>query len=173
MRIVALACLILVATPCFAAQTKAPAKGGIPGVVAGGVEPELVSENFLNTEGPLGAADGTLYFSDTDASRTYHLDADGKITIFGVGTNRGNGIEFDRQGAMLWAEGDSGRILKQDMQKGGYTNLTQGTRLFQPNDLIVDAKGGVYFTDPGPRPVVPGLKVTSTVPSEFNRTNPL
>src|SRR5262249_51146094 len=25
-----------------------------------------------------------------------------------------------------------------------------------PNDLLVDAKGGIYFTDPGPRPVVPG-----------------
>jgi gluconolactonase len=28
--------------------------------------------------------------------------------------------------------------------------------LLAPNDLIVDAKGGIYFTDPGPRPVVPG-----------------
>mgnify|MGYP000629657868 CR=1 FL=1 len=25
-----------------------------------------------------------------------------------------------------------------------------------PNDLLVDSKGGIYFTDPGPRPVVPG-----------------
>ncbi|OLE70096.1 MAG: hypothetical protein AUI36_04165 [Cyanobacteria bacterium 13_1_40CM_2_61_4] len=31
-------------------------------------------------------------------------------------------------------------------------------RLMAPNDLIVDAKGGIYFTDPGPRPVVPGRK---------------
>jgi gluconolactonase len=28
--------------------------------------------------------------------------------------------------------------------------------LLAPNDLIVDSKGGIYFTDPGPRPVVPG-----------------
>jgi len=27
-----------------------------------------------------------------------------------------------------------------------------------PNDLIVDANGGIYFTDPGPPPVVPGRK---------------
>ena len=31
-----------------------------------------------------------------------------------------------------------------------------GTPLLAPNDLIVDSKGGIYFTDPGPRPVVPG-----------------
>ena len=28
--------------------------------------------------------------------------------------------------------------------------------MLAPNDLIIDAKGGIYFTDPGPRPVVPG-----------------
>ncbi len=27
-----------------------------------------------------------------------------------------------------------------------------------PNHLIGDSKGGVYFTDPGPRPLVPGRK---------------
>jgi gluconolactonase len=27
-----------------------------------------------------------------------------------------------------------------------------------PNDLVVDPKGGIYFTDPGPRPVVAGRK---------------
>ncbi len=31
-----------------------------------------------------------------------------------------------------------------------------GVPLLAPNDLIVDARGGIYFTDPGPRPVVAG-----------------
>ena len=32
-----------------------------------------------------------------------------------------------------------------------------GTAPFlSPNDLIMDSKGGIYITDPGPRPVVPG-----------------
>jgi gluconolactonase len=137
----------------------APAAGGIRGVVAPGVEPQLVSEAFLNTEGPLGVPDGTFYVSDTNASKTYHIGLDGKIEVFRERTNRGNGIAINREGELLWAEGDGPRILKQDSKTGGYRNLTAGTRLFQPNDLIVDAKGGVYFTDPGPRPVVPGLKV--------------
>jgi len=36
------------------------------------------------------------------------------------------------------------------------TEGIEGKPLLAPNDLIIDAKGGIYFTDPGPRPVVPG-----------------
>ena len=151
----ATALLAVAVAPVLAAQ----GAGGIRGVVAAGVEPQLVGEQFDNTEGPLGVPDGSLYVSDTNASKTYHIGVDGKMTVFRENTNRGNGIAINREGELLWAEGDGPRILKQDLKTGGYKNLTAGTRLFQPNDLIVDAKGGVYFTDPGPRPVVPGLKV--------------
>jgi len=120
---------------------------GIPGVVAPGVAPELVSEIFQNTEGPLGAADGSLYFSDTVASRTYHLDLKGAISVAREATNRGNGIGLARNGDMLWVEGDGPRLSKLDKARG-YVNLLPGFRLFQPNDLIVDNRGGIYFTDP-------------------------
>jgi len=45
---------------------------------------------------------------------------------------------------------------------GAVTTLTEGgdgRPLLAPNDLIVDSKGGIYFTDPGPRPLVAGRKV--------------
>jgi gluconolactonase len=141
----------LLAMPAAAAEDTA----GIPGVVAPGVEPQLVGAMFDNTEGPLGAADGSLYFSDTNASRTYHLANDGKITIFREGTDRGNGIAYTRDGDMLWAH-ETGIL---EIGKNRRINRTQGFRVFQPNDLIADDKGGIYFTDPGPRPVVKGLKV--------------
>jgi gluconolactonase len=131
----------------------------IPGVVAADAKVELVGEYFKNTEGPLGDADGNLYFSDTEANRTYLLDRQSHVTMQRESTNRGNGIAFTRNGDMLWAEGDGPRISTLNKINGGYRNLMPGTRLFQPNDLIADDKGGIYFTDPGPRPVVPGLKV--------------
>ena len=53
----------------IAAQT-----GGIPGVIAPGVESELVQEGFTFTEGPVGTADGGLYFSDIRVNRVFHLD---------------------------------------------------------------------------------------------------
>jgi len=129
----------------------------IPGVVAAGVTPELVSEAFVNTEGPLGAPDGGLYFSDTDANRTYRIDSAGKITVYRENTDRGNGIAMYRDGTMVWAE--ERRLSWKNQANGGYMSITPGFRAFQPNDLIMTAKGGIYFTDPGPRPVVPGLKV--------------
>jgi gluconolactonase len=144
---------------CALASSQASAQSAtaIPGVVAAGVTPELVSEAFLNIEGPLGAPDGGLYFSDTDASLTYHLDPAGKIMVYRQNTDRGNGIAMYRDGTMVWAE--ERRLASKDQTRGGYKSLTPGFRAFQPNDLIMTMKGGLYFTDPGPRPVVPGLKV--------------
>ncbi len=143
------ACLMLASSDAFAA--------GIPGVVAPDTTVELVSEVFMNTEGPLGTADGGLYFSDTVAHRTYYLDQQGYITIERERTERSNGIAFTPEGDLVFAEGSGPHISKKTNR--GYISLTPGFRLFQPNDLIVDARGGIYFTDPGPRPVVPGLKV--------------
>jgi hypothetical protein len=40
----------------------AQSPAGIPGVLAPGVVPELVQEGFTFTEGPVGTADGGLYF---------------------------------------------------------------------------------------------------------------
>ena len=144
------ACLLL-------AAPEALAGAGIPGVIAPNVVAELVSEVFVNTGGPLGTPDGGLYFSDTVADRTYYLDQQGFITVERERTERSSGIAFTPEGDLVFAEGGMPRISKKTNR--GYINLTPGFRLFQPNDLIVDAKGGIYFTDPGPRPVVPGLKV--------------
>jgi gluconolactonase len=141
----------------FAASAVAQDEAGIPGVIAPGAKVELVSDVFDNTEGPLGAPDGGLYFSDTNASRTYRLDPAGKIWVYRENTDRGNGIAMYRDGTMVWAE--ERRLSWKNQFGGGYMSITPGFRLFQPNDLIMDRKGGIYFTDPGPRPVVPNLKV--------------
>ena len=138
---------------------RAQPSSAIPGVVAANAKVELVAEYFKNTEGPLGDADGNLYFSDTDANRTYILDRQGHVTIHRELTNRSNGIAFTRKGELVWAEGDGPRISTVNNVNGGFRNLMPGFRLFRPNDLIIDDRGGIYFTDPGPRPVVPGLKV--------------
>jgi len=131
---------------------------GIPGVVAPGVEAELVQEGFVFTEGPVGDADGSLYFSDIRPNRTYHLDASGKITLVREQTNGANGLALTKDGELLAAEGDGKRISKRS-RDGAITTITEGIAgkpFLSPNDLILDAKGGMYITDPGPRPVVPG-----------------
>jgi gluconolactonase len=149
----ALAAIALIALPAAAR-----AQGGIPGVLAPGVAAELVQEGFTFTEGPVGAADGGLYFSDIRVSKTFHLDATGKISLFRENTNGANGIALTKEGELLFAEGEAKRISKRG-RDGAITTVIDnhaGKPMLAPNDLIVDARGGIYITDPGPRPVVPG-----------------
>jgi gluconolactonase len=142
----------------LASSAMAQTPAGIAGIIAPGVAPELVQEGFTFTEGPVGTADGGLYFSDIRANRTYYLDPAGKIGVVREQTNGANGLALTRDGELVFAEGDAKRISKRG-RDGAVTTLTEGPEgkpLLAPNDLILDAKGGIYFTDPGPRPVVPG-----------------
>jgi gluconolactonase len=152
--------LVVVALVGMASKpTLAQAADGIPGVLAPGTVPELVQEGFVFTEGPVGTADGGLYFSDIRASKVYYLDgASGKISVVRENANGANGLALTREGELLFAEGDGKRVTKRN-QDGSITTMTEGPTgvpLLAPNDLLVDSKGGIYFTDPGPRPVVPG-----------------
>src|SRR5262245_2083106 len=55
----------------FTSPASAQTSQGIPGVLAPGVAPELVQGGFTAIEGPVAAADGTVYFSDRNPDRTY------------------------------------------------------------------------------------------------------
>ena len=94
MRTITIAVLAALAIPVVAQSP-----GGIPGVLAPGVTPELVQEGFVFTEGPVGTKDGGLLFSDIrTANRTYRLDTAGKITVFREQTSGANGLALDRNG---------------------------------------------------------------------------
>jgi gluconolactonase len=155
MRFSNLAVLSLFTTLAACAQ-------GIPGVLAAGAETKLVQEGFTFLEGPVGTADGGLYFSDImGANKTMRLDPSGKISVVRENTNATNGLAIVKNGDLYGVEGDGKRISKRSPD-GKITTVTEGITgkgLQAPNDLIFDAKGGIYFTDPGPRPVPPGRKM--------------
>ena len=142
----------------LAGAAYAQSPSGIAGVVAPGVAPELVQEGFVFTEGPVGTPDGGLYFSDIRPNRIYHLDPGGKISLVREQTNGANGLALTREGDLLAAEGEGKRISRRS-RDGVVTTVTEGIAgkpFLSPNDVLVDANGGIYITDPGPRPVVPG-----------------
>src|SRR6476619_7134883 len=154
--VMALGAAAAVALLARAAHAQSP--GGIAGVVAPGVVPELVQEGFVFTEGPVGTPDGGLYFSDIRPNLIYRLATNGEISIVREQTKGANGLAVTRERDLLSAEGDGKRISKRS-RDGTVTTVTEGSEgkpFLAPNDLILDAKGGIYFTDPGPRPVVPG-----------------
>jgi gluconolactonase len=131
---------------------------GIPGVIAAGTMPELVQETFVFTEGPVAAPDGGLYFTDVRAEKIYRLDAAGKISVLVERSGGANGLSVNRDGEVFWVEGTGKRVVKWS-RDGAMTALAASTDarpFLAPNDLMLDTKGGIYFTDPGPRPVVAG-----------------
>lgn len=129
---------------------------GISGVVAPGVQPELVQEGFIFTEGPVGTPDGGLFFSDIRASRVYRMDPAGKITIVRPSTLGANGLALN-SGELYAAEG-AGKLISRGNQSGRVATVLEsigGEPLAAPNDILFDARGGFYFTDPGTAPLLP------------------
>src|SRR5260370_36853244 len=81
----ALGVAVIIAALALPVVAQTPA--GIPGVLAPGVAPELVQEGYVFTEGPVGTADGGLYFSDIRVSKTYFLHPVAKISVARESTN--------------------------------------------------------------------------------------
>jgi hypothetical protein len=79
----------------------------------------------------------------------YRLDRQGKLSIHrkNAGTN---GLLFDPEGRLLACEPKLRRVTRTDAD-GKLTVLTEsydGKRYNQPNDLTMDSKGRIYFSDP-------------------------
>jgi gluconolactonase len=72
------------------------------------------------------------------------------VTLFRERSGRANGLFVDRAGNVIACEGITRQITSTDPQ-GHVTVLAdrfEGKRFNRPNDLWVDPKGGIYFTDP-------------------------
>ncbi len=136
----------------LAAAAAAQPQPAIPGVIAAGTQPALVREGFTFTEGPVGASDGGIYFTDVRALKLYRLDAAGKLTTVRDASTGANGLTFDKTGELYAAEGVPGKRVSRANQTGHPVTVVDKAKsqpLGAPNDLIMDAKGGIYFTDPG------------------------
>src|SRR3990172_3337412 len=133
-----------------ATDTVAP---DIPGVVAGGTRVQVIKEGFQGTEGPIALPDGTLIFTETQVSRLTRIDQDGNTSTFLENTNGSNGLAFDAKGRLISVQTTPGQTrIGVIYPKGSEAVLAdnyEGKPFGRPNDLVVDKKGGVYFTDPG------------------------
>jgi gluconolactonase len=123
---------------------------GVPGPVS-------AATTLVFTEGPAVDADGNLYFSDIENNRVLKLRPDGARSVFREPSGRTNGQTFDQQGRLYHCEGSEfgpgggRRVTRTDLATGQYEVLTErydGQRYNSPNDICVDGRGRVYFTDP-------------------------
>ena len=119
-------------------------------VVPDGVEVEKVADGFRFTEGPAPGRDGRVYFSDIPNERIHVLDpTGGTVAVHREKSGRANGLMFAPSGALIACEEGTRRLTRQlGKSISVLADRYDGKRLNSPNDLVLDGKGGIYFTDP-------------------------
>jgi gluconolactonase len=111
------------------------------------------------TEGPTPAPDGSIYFSDIpfgkDKGEILRFDPKTKkTTVFTDDSHKSNGLKFNAKGFLIACEGsDEGGqcVARWDVKTRKRTVIAgryRGKRFNAPNDLAIDLKGRIYFTDP-------------------------
>jgi len=115
------------------------------------------------TEGPAYGPDGNVYFSDLTFTSETEMQAGiiweydsqtGRTSVYRSPSGMANGIAFDNFGYMIVCEGaDYGgrKITRTDLRTGKskiLTALFNGMLYNSPNDLVIDSKNRIYFTDP-------------------------
>ena len=101
-------------------------------------------------EGPTADSHGNVFFTDVSANRIHRWSTDGQLSTFREDSGGANGLAFGKGDTLIACEGTNGRLVALDPQGHAtvVTDTYQGTRYNQPNDLWVDPKGGIYFSDP-------------------------
>jgi gluconolactonase len=130
----------------------------------------LWNDGCVLTEGPAAGPDGAIYFTDINDAKEcsnprarnfpragllwrYDL-ATRRATVFRRPSGQANGLLFDLRDRLVAAEGANfggRRLSRTDLRTRQRTTLTRrfdGRRYNSPNDLAIDARGRIYFTDP-------------------------
>ena len=111
---------------------------------------KLVSSQFKFTEGPSVDKKGNIFFTDQPNNTIWRYGTDGKLSLYTDRAGRANGTYFDKEGNLLVCADENNELWIFNEKKWPhilYKNPA-GKNLNGPNDLWIDRKGGIYFTDP-------------------------
>jgi gluconolactonase len=130
-----------------------PSEKDIPLVPPGAKLEKLWGDGEF-TEGPACGWGGCIYFSDIGDRIMKYDSATGKTTEYRNPSGRANGLDFDPQGRLVAAEGaNTGgkrRVTRTD--KDGTVEVLadrwKHKKFNSPNDVTIDLKGRIYFSDP-------------------------
>lgn len=111
------------------------------------------------TEGPAATPDGSIYFTDLpfgsgDGMILRFDPKTGKTNVFTDRAFKSNGLIYEGRGHLVSCDGADGGgrcVRRWDLKTGESTIIAdrlQGKRFNSPNDLCLDLKGRIYFTDP-------------------------
>lgn len=137
-----LALLIVFSLSCKSLQTS---------LIAKDAKVQLVATDYTFTEGPAVAPNGDVFFTDQPNDRILKWSIkDKSVSVYMEPSGRSNGLYFDHQGNLLSCADNKNQLWRIDSKKNVTVLIDdfEGKKLNGPNDLWVDPKGGVYFTDP-------------------------
>jgi gluconolactonase len=102
------------------------------------------------SEGPAADKEGNVFFTDIPVNKIHQWTTGNKLKLFRDSTGAANGLFFDGDGHLIACEGGNRQVTSISMagEKTVLTERYQGKRYNRPNDLWIDPKGGVYFSDP-------------------------
>jgi gluconolactonase len=128
--------------------------------MAAAQQPEIAT-TVAFTEGPTVDRAGNVYFTEIINQRIMKLGADGVLSTYREKSNAANGLLLDPQGRLIACEGGlferpgvkvqgTPRVTRTDMTTGKIDVIAtayDGKPFQGPNDITIDSKGRLYFTD--------------------------
>jgi len=128
--------------------------------MAAAQQPEIAT-TVAFTEGPTVDRAGNVYFTEIINQRIMKLGADGVLSTYREKSNAANGLLLDPQGRLIACEGGlferpgvkvqgTPRVTRTDLQTGKIDVIAsayEGKPFQAPNDITIDSKGRLYFTD--------------------------
>jgi len=147
-QILALVACLVISAPAFAQQ----AADSTPNVAENAIV-ETLADGFTFLEGPAAAPNGDLYFVDLRVNKILRWDIVAqKVSTITEDSQATNGMQFDAGGRLIGCQGNARRIVAFDPKTAEVIEVLadkfEGKRFNNPNDLWIDPKSGVYFTDP-------------------------
>jgi gluconolactonase len=151
-------------------------------------QPEIAT-TVAFTEGPTVDREGNVYFTDIINQRIMKLSSDGVLSTYRQNSNVANGLLIDLQGRLVACEGGEfqrpgvklkgkPQVTRTDLKSGKIEVLADsydGKPLQGANDVTVDGKGRLYFTDPAGTAVyridAPGKLTRILAAPEIQRPN--
>ncbi|KAK8055970.1 hypothetical protein PG993_001197 [Apiospora rasikravindrae] len=102
-------------------------------------------------EGPVADSNGNLYVVDIPYGRILRIDTDKNVTVMCEWDGEPNGLVGASDGKLLVADYKQGILSFDPATREIKPHLTRKNleRFKGPNDLVVDSKGNLYFTDQG------------------------
>jgi gluconolactonase len=126
------------------------AMGQMDSIVDGVAGVRLVSRQFSFTEGASVDRRGNVFFTDQPNNKIWEYDVKGRLSLFLDSAGRSNGMYFDPKGWLVTCADEKDQLWAISPDKKIRVLLRDfGGQLFNgPNDLWIDARDGIYFTDP-------------------------